>query len=240
MITRKARTILLSQCDLLMRKRLSNMLRDLGHRAVLASSDGETLSAINDRTDLLILDLAMPDMGARGLLGAIREKGLGTVPVIAIGPEDDAAGLEELGVVDCIRRERLYPEVLAFKVNRALFIKEVAVDSRKRVPVSITAVFTIEGKSSMGILMNLSEGGAFLHTGQMLAAGSHIELTFYLDGELMIARGVVRWSAPGLRGNLFSGSGVMFNSLPGDSMRRLSEFIKTRLKSLEATEDFAV
>lgn len=241
MITRKSKTIALAVGDILLRRRISNMARDLGHRTQEAARAREALSFVRDGADLLILDLALPDMSAGALLEAvILERPAKRMPVILIGGQEDFAALEPLGAVDCIERERALPEALAFKLNRALFLNEEPVDSRKRVPVSITAVFTVDGKTSTGILLNMSESGVFLHTDQMISRGAHVELTFSLENELVMARGVVRWTTPGARGNLFCGSGVKFTSLPWESMRRISEFVRARLSQEAVPERPAV
>lgn len=227
MITNDTKTVVVFSRDLLLMKRVLNMLKDMGHRTILTANGKEAFSALKEKGDLLILDLA--DMNAASLIentrGEVPAQG---IPVLAIGDACDPSSLEPLEVIDFIGREALHPEAFAYKVNRALFSLEKPVNSRKRVPVSITAVFTVNGQSGTGILMNLGEGGAFLHTDRVLPIGSHIELTFYLDNELILARGVVRWSSNGTKGNIFCGSGIMFRSLPWDSTLRLLQFVNSR------------
>lgn len=227
MITSDTKTVVVFSKDLLMMKRVLNMLRDMGHRTILSANAGEAMSALKEKGDLLILDLA--DMNAESLLENTREENPAKgVPVLAIGEACDPAQLSPLDVIDFIGKEALYPEAFAYKVNRALFSAHKPVNSRKRVPVSITTVFSVNGTSGTGIIMNLSEGGAFLHTDRMLDVGSHIELTFYLENELIFARGVVRWSSKRATGNIFCGSGIMFRSLPWDSTLRLLQFVNSR------------
>lgn len=238
MITLDAKAVVVAEGDLLLRKRISSVLSDMGHRAMPAASGHEALSAVREKADLLIIDLAITDMGATAVLECLRAEGP-CLPIIAVKGEDDEVAHEPAGLLDSISRERVYPE-LAYKVNRALFSREKAVDSRKRAPVSITTVFTVNGRSNTGILINLSEGGAFLHTDQTLSVGSHIELTFYLEGEFIVVRGNVRWSSPSVKGSLFSGSGVMFTSQPWEAAKRISQFVDARLRELKAVPRQAV
>lgn len=228
MITRKGRTVVVASGDLLLRKRISDALRDMGHRTALAASAPEAMSMTASGTDLVILDLELAD---RGLISMLEEA---RVPVMAIGGREKARPLPAC-VIDLFDRDE-YPQALAYRVNRALFAPGEPVDYRRRVPVSITAVFAVEGQSHTGILMNLSEGGAFLHTDEMLGEGALVELTFYLEGELVVADGVVKWSSRGTLGNLFCGSGVMFTAVAQEAAECIREFVSSRLGEVRPLE----
>lgn len=241
MITRSPKNILIIDDDLFFRKKLSDIIQDMGHTTVLASSGKEAVAVMSKEgagIDLVLLDLIMPDMSGEEVLEWMRTQGgAGRFPVMAISSRNALEVLEalrDLGVSGFIPKNELLPEQLVFRVNRALFPKQYALGERNRVPVSIVAVFSVNEECNTGILMNLSEGGGFLHTDLKLEEGMQINLTFYIENTLVDVKGVVRWSTPGInRENLFGGSGIRFTYVPWESQQRLSEFVAVELEKLD-------
>lgn len=80
----EARSILLVDDSMFLRKRLRQALQDEGYRLVEADNGQAALSAIEQQNfDCVLTDLVMPRMDGFGLLAEIRKRGL-PVPVVVI------------------------------------------------------------------------------------------------------------------------------------------------------------
>ena len=81
-----------------------------------------------------------------------------------------------------------------------------------------------------GFSTNLSAGGVFVATPQVLPRGTPVDLAFSLEGRTLHAHGVVRWSravsseAP----ELLPGLGVQFVDLPEAAAQDISRFVAQR------------
>ncbi|MGW5668273.1 response regulator transcription factor [Micromonospora sp. NPDC003776] len=80
--------LLLIEDDLTIRTPLLRALRERGHAVAAASTAMEGLrDALDDRPDLVVLDLGLPDLDGRELLRMLRA--VSTVPVIVATARDD-------------------------------------------------------------------------------------------------------------------------------------------------------
>ena len=64
---------------------------------------------------------------------------------------------------DVLMSKESSPENVIYRVNVS-FLKSRALESKKRVAVTIPVDFTAEGVTRTGTIINLSESGAFIHT----------------------------------------------------------------------------
>lgn len=77
-----------------------------------------------------------------------------------------------------------------------------------------TVTVTISGKLVDAIGSDVSLGGMRLMSGRPVAIGSDVSLAFFLDGEIVSARGEVRWCTP-TKHQLFA-FGVSFVAIEED------------------------
>lgn len=84
---------------------------------------------------------------------------------------------------------------------------------RARLAAAVT--LTIDGKLVDAMSANVSTGGLRLVSDRPVAAGQEVSLVFFLDGNLVCARGEVCWSSTTKRG--LTTFGVRFTDLEDDA-----------------------
>lgn len=104
---------------------------------------------------------------------------------------------------------------------------------REQGRVRMQAAISVESESNFftGFSTNLSEGGLFVATVNMLPIGSEVDLAFTLPSEKKIqVTGKVRWTRE-VNDNtpeIFPGLGVQFDDLTDEAARAIHEFVQTR------------
>lgn len=244
MITKDSRNILVADDSLFFRTRLSDILIEAGHKVKFAKDGNEAINEIKANSsgmDLLILDLQMPGVDGFAVLKWINENGYkGKFPVLAITgayePTSVMENLKSLGASGFMSKV-FPPEQIIFRVNRLLFTdKATSGVARERVPVSIPVDFTFGGVTNTGVLINISEGGAFLHTKAELLKGSMLELRFCLPGsnKIINTRGIVRWFPYEIVSKIiFCGYGINFTSISHEDQELLNDFISGELGKID-------
>jgi DNA-binding response OmpR family regulator len=101
-----------------------------GHRVSLAANGWEALAvARDDRPDLILLDLMLPDLDGFGVCEILRrEPGTATIPVVIVSAwaSGDSRNLGlELGALDYVTKP-FSPAVLVERVNRLLGARRAA------------------------------------------------------------------------------------------------------------------
>ncbi|MFQ5465341.1 MAG: response regulator [Thermodesulfobacteriota bacterium] len=243
MITKDSKNVLVADDSLFFRVRLSDILAGAGHNVRLAENGKEVINEINansDWIDLLSLDLQMPHIDGFGVLEWLNENGYkGKFPVLVV------TGLYEPGhVIERLKRlgatglmtKAFTPEHTIFRFNQLLFPEKWAQGSpRKRVPVSIPVDFTIDGFTRTGLLLNLSDTGAFLHTDVAYPVGTPVQMQFSLSGlpRILDITGTVRWLTQEKTGKtFFCGYGITFGSISEEDRVTLAGFVDAETKRL--------
>lgn len=244
MITKNPKNILIADDSVFFRTKLSDILTEAGHRVLFAKDGREVMKEIATRADfidLLILDLQMPDLDGFAVLEWMKENGRhGAFPVLAVTgvyePGDVTTRLRELGGSGLMTKDAT-PEQIIFRINRILF-RDKAEEKRgaqERVPVSIPVDFTVGDRTKTGYLLNISEGGVFLHTKEELMTGTSVQLRFSLPGseDILDIKGIVRWTtAEVAKKTLFGGSGIMFSTISEVDQRAIRVFVSMEKKRL--------
>lgn len=84
-------TILVVDDELLVARRVAEMLRELGHEPRIATSWSEALAAFDEQVDLVLLDLIMPAVDGLKLAGLLRQRQTTYTPIVFLtGRGDDA------------------------------------------------------------------------------------------------------------------------------------------------------
>jgi len=90
------KTVLIADDEAILREPLELVLRGAGYRVRLASDGAETLAALGDPPDLLLLDLAMPAVDGLEVLARLRkDPRLANLPVIVLSQKTDRARIIE-------------------------------------------------------------------------------------------------------------------------------------------------
>ncbi len=248
MITNDPKNIVVADDSLFFRIKLSDILTEAGHGVMLVKDGDDCIARIKEdagKIDLLILDLQMPHIDGFGVLKWIGENGFrDRFPVLAITgvyePNHVLESLKNLGATGFMSKD-LSPEQIIFRVNRLLFVdKRASRTLSERVPISIPVDFTYGEDTKSGVIINLSEGGAFLHTKEELIKGAVIHLMFSLPQRPKVVRitGIVRWFPFELLSKIiFCGYGIMFTSVEQEDQEALNDFIAAELVKMERTID---
>ena len=224
------------------RIKLSDILTEAGHKVGIVKDGAELIKEIKinpNGVDMILLDLQMPRMDGFKVLEWIRTNGFtGKFHVLAItGVYETSQVVERLKNLGAegLMTKAFTPEQIIFRVNNILFPEKVKRRTEPRVPISLPVDFSFNDTSSTGYLLNVSEGGMFLHTKKTLAPETIIDMRFTFPGsnKLLNMKGVVKWCTQ-LSGDksLFGGAGIQFISLEPQDQKLIKEFVQAELKKL--------
>lgn len=92
-------TILIVDDDGLIARQMARTLRDAGHTPALASDGRAALQEANDRPDIVLLDLGLPDLPGEAVLKHLKNRpDTAQIPILVItGQREAAARLRESG-----------------------------------------------------------------------------------------------------------------------------------------------
>lgn len=243
MITKDSKNIFVADDSIFFRTKLSDILVEAGHKVRFAKDGQELIKELridSDAIDLLILDLQMPEIDGFGVLKWLKDNGFnGKFPVLVVTAVYEAGhvvdSLRDLGAAGLMTKD-FTPEQIIFRVNRILFPDKVTQRAApERVPVSLPVDFTVGEKMQTGFILNISEGGVFLHTNTDILIGAMPLLRFTLPGvnRVLNLKGVVKWSTNDVQHNtLFGGYGVMFTPLSAEDHAALEAFVDAETKKL--------
>lgn len=203
---------------------------------VLTARDGAEALALarTERPDLLFMDLHMPAMDGADCCRRIKaDPALKKTPVVMV----TTAGKEE-DLVRC--REAGCDGYLYKPLDRVQFL-EVArrfiprIDRRDvRVPCSARAKFRVYGVTFSGVLVDLSEHGAYLAADFDVEKDTVVELVFALPGEggaTIQCKGRVAWvntTKSCQKFNLPPGFGVEFTAVTSESAAALACYVREK------------
>jgi CheY-like chemotaxis protein len=118
-------------------------LRQRGHEVVLADDGAQALERVGDsRPDLILLDLAMPNLDGLGVLAALRTAGRAAIPVVVVTASSDAGTLavaRELGAREVLVKTWFSLTALADAVDRAVAGTAAAASTAGRAPARMSA-----------------------------------------------------------------------------------------------------
>ena len=100
-----------------------------------------------------------------------------------------------------------------------------------RVPLHTQVDFSSDSNVFTGFSTNLSEGGVFVATLDLLPVGTPVDLTFTLPGNKRVTvKGEVRWTREidDRMPDVFPGVGVRFMDLTSDATAALHRFVAER------------
>ena len=96
-----------------------------------------------------------------------------------------------------------------------------------RHPIEVDIGFFSESNFYAGLTQDISEGGLFVATRQVLPVGTEVNVTFTLPGVREIrADGIVAWQRDPLHGD--PGMGIQFNHLEAEDRALIQRFVAKR------------
>lgn len=104
---------------------------------------------------------------------------------------------------------------------------------QRRIPVDCEVTFTSESNFYVGFTENVSEGGLFVASTDLLPPGTEVNLRFTLPGDdaPTYVDGVVRWQrwAEDVGDQIAPGLGIEFVGLDPVMRARIEEFVQRRM-----------
>jgi len=250
MITDDCKNILIADDAAFFRDKLSVILVEVGHIVHFATNGAEVIEDLKiaqRSTDLLILDLQMPEIDGFGVIEWMYENDvLDKVPVLIItGAYDSKEVFKKLSPFNVteIMTKAFTPEQVVYRVNKILFGGKEDIRREERIPVSIPTDFILDadGNTQTGFILNITGNGLFLHSRASLQKESLLKMKFSLpgaDNHLIEAVGIVMWSSAAFEtSGLFQGSGVIFTTIAEEDQVRIREFVKKEREKTIMRED---
>ncbi|PNU21819.1 two-component system response regulator [Geothermobacter hydrogeniphilus] len=184
------------------------------------------------RPDLVIMDLHMPEMDGAAACREIKtDPLLGNVPVVLLAGRGRADEEQRCRAAGC---DALLHK--PFRRNDLLAVARRFLAITDRVTPRVETRMLVRygpGKTRRlhDYTLNLSVGGLFLETEQVLPVASPLSLEFLVPGaaEPVVCQGQVAWvNAAGsrIKRNLPAGLGVQFSDLSSGDQNQLREFIR--------------
>jgi DNA-binding response OmpR family regulator len=103
--TQQRRRVIVVEDDGDIAAMLTDILESEGYAPVAVSDTASLASELDSRPDLVVLDLRLTRGGAQGILGALRARGLGDVPILLLSAASDLPErARELGVVEYLAK----------------------------------------------------------------------------------------------------------------------------------------
>jgi len=146
---------------------LRQILERAGHHVTEASGVADALAKILESVpDCITTDMLMPEGGGRGLMGALRDRGV-SVPVVVVTADIQSTTREE-----CLRGGASAVVDKPVKGDELLRAVDAAVASRRR---RGSAVLTPDRMADMAELVNIGVGRAAAALNDLV--GGHVELS---------------------------------------------------------------
>jgi hypothetical protein len=104
------------------------------------------------------------------------------------------------------------------------------VSDRRRAPrarLGVAVTITVAGKLIDAMGADVSPGGMRILAGEGAKIGDPVSLVFFLNGDIVSARGTVQWCVPSRRGLVTFG--VRFTSLEEDGPLVVASYCRTSL-----------
>lgn len=225
LLDKDIKSILIADDDLILSQNFAFYFSDRFN--VLTASDGrEALSVLmENKIDLLITDIEMPDIDGIELIYQIRliDQQLPIIVMTGFGTKDIAIKALKMGVIDFVEKP-FKPEVI-LKVIQQVF------DRRREFRITLNTQLKVDdNKVFEMITTNISREGIFVETSHPIQLDETIEFKLKLVEHYpeIHGRGVVKW----LRENNqhSTGMGIKFLELYGQSKEIINNFIEIRFR----------
>ena len=199
----RRRRILVVDDDPEIRAILRGLLEGSGYAVETAASGRQVIEAFPEPSpDLMVLDLAMPDLDGWGVLERLQGRGrLPPVVLLSDRGEDPRKGRFRECILACLFKP-LQPGAFLGTCRRVLdmaaraedFIQDRRRDHRRPLIVEVT-LLTAEGQPSIhGILIDLSRRGFQMELGVSLDPGTPLRALVPIPGAASLSlEGRVRW-----------------------------------------------
>lgn len=245
MITKDSKKILIADNSWFSRIKLGDVLLEAGHRIKFAKNGAEVIEEVRTdggSIDLLILDMQMPEFNGFEVLNWLKDSPCWRgAPILGMTGANEANAtierLKKLGADEHISKW-MSPEQVLLRINTLLFPDRFRRRSeRSKVYVHISLRFTLEEATFTGYMLNVSEGGAFIHTDAKVRLGDELRLSFSLPGSerVLAVAGRVKWSSGEMAEmSMLYGYGLEYSHISKEDRKALVDFMAYEKGRLDA------
>ncbi len=219
------KTVVVADDTAFVRDRFRAALEHAGHRAIVARTAAELLTALRggERVDLVVLDLRLPDSQGLMLVRSVRQIDA-RVPLLVfsgtIATADEVRKLAGLGIAGYVNEYSAVQNIVP-SLTPHLFPDTFNRRSSPRVTLGIPVQYRFGSTIAAALTLNLSHGGIAIRTTSPLAAGAKIKVRFRLPGGKadVEAEGRVAWSDRRV------GMGVQFETVEAPQQALVDGFV---------------
>ena len=215
------------------------LVKRLGYKVYLALDGMEALRVAKEQKPAIImLDYQLPKVDGIPCLKMMRNDAvLRDIPIVMIGPEDDAPFRREIDKIDIQGYLKKPLNITDFYLAIQKCLNHSIKRRHVRAPLSLEVSITCTGTKTELFASNLSAEGLFLCTASPSPVGTEMDMVLTVDDEDPLElRGLVVSShivTSGIQQE--TGMGVKFLDMPQDSRYRLHYFVMQEL-----TKDISV
>jgi uncharacterized protein (TIGR02266 family) len=227
------KTVMIADDTAFVRDRFRTALEGAGHRAITAQTGHELLTALKDqqqRIDLLVLDLRLPNGRGLELVRGVRKVAPQSPPIVVfsgtIANADEVRELSSVGVAGYVNEYTGVGHIMPALAPH-LFPEHYNRRSSPRVVLGVPIAYRIGNAISTSLTLNISQGGLAVRTTNPLDVASVVRVRFRLPGgkKDIDAEARVAWTDRRV------GMGLQFTSIEPDAQKAIDHFVQTHFFS---------
>jgi len=226
------KTVLIADDTAFVRDRFKMALEGAGHRAVTVRTGQELLAALRgqERIDLVVLDLRLPDGRGIDLVRSLRRVAPETPPIVVFsGTIANAAEVRDLssfGVAGYVNEYTGVGHIMPALAPH-LFPEHYNRRSSPRVVLGVPITYRVGNAISTSLTLNVSHGGVAIRTTNPLDVASVVRVRFRLPGtkKEVDAEARVAWSDRRV------GMGLQFTSIDPPAQALIDNYVQTHFFS---------
>jgi uncharacterized protein (TIGR02266 family) len=227
------KTVLIADDTAFVRDRFRTALEGAGHRAVTVQTGQELLAALRaqqERIDLVVLDLRLPNGRGIDLVRSLRRMAPDKPPIIVfsgtIANADEVRDLSSFGVAGYVNEYTGVSHIMPALAPH-LFPEHYNRRSSPRVVLGVPITYRVGNAISTSLTLNVSHGGVAIRTTSPLDVASVVRLKFRISGTKkdIDAEARVAWTDRRV------GMGLQFTSLDPAAQAAIDDYIQTHFFS---------
>lgn len=226
------KTVLIADDTAFVRDRFRTALEGAGHRAVTVRTGQELLATLRgeQRIDLIVLDLRLPDGRGLDLLRRVRKVASAPPPIVVfsgtIANADEVRELSAHGVAGYLNEYAGVGHIMPALAPH-LFPEHYNRRSSPRVVLGVPITYRVGNAISTSLTLNVSHGGVAIRTTNPLDVAAVVRVRFRMPGAKreIDAEARVAWSDRRV------GMGLQFIALDSTAQQWIDDFVQAHFFS---------
>ena len=227
------KTVLIADDTAFVRDRFRAALEGAGHRAVTVQTGQELLSTLRapqQRIDLVVLDLRLPQGRGLDMVRSLRRMAPDTPPIVVfsgtIANAEEVRDLASFGVAGYVNEYTGVGHIMPALAPH-LFPEHYNRRSSPRVVMGVPITYRVGNAISTSLTLNVSHGGVAIRTTNPLDVASVVRLKFRMPGgkKDVDAEARVAWSDRRV------GMGLEFTSIDPSAQAAIDQFVQAHFFS---------